>query len=166
MTKFNTSFACFFVTQTMLRTGTRRPVDDYRKTFYLITICTSKIEITKLHFKMHSQRHSATVNVPDVNFLQATGKKEIPATDNWLTGIRWKADQRQETTPGNCSSPATLHIRSLPTYLSHRLPTSSAFQRDFDLSFLTRCARLTRDCSLHHYFILKCFAHKAFQRCD
>lgn len=63
--------------------------------------------------------------------------------------------QGQESSSGNWSSAATPHIHSLPTHLSHWLPTSPMFQCGFDLSFLTRCARLTLDCFLHD-FILVC----------
>lgn len=142
MTKFNTSFACFSVTQTMLKIGTRTPVDDERKTFYLITTCTSKIEITKLHFKMHSQRHSATVNVPDAKFLQATVEKEIPATDNSPTGIRWKEAQtgsrvRRGRRPPQATAALQLPFTFVRSLLTSPTGSQHLLRSDVVLTFLS-----------------------------
>lgn len=67
---------------------------------------------------MLSQHHSATVNVPDAKLLWATGKKEIPATDNLSTGIRWKESQKGS---GVCGAGEQLTQLELCSHPSHSL---------------------------------------------
>lgn len=90
-----------------------------------------KIKITKLQFKMYSQHHSTMVKVPDAKFfckLLAKGKFQPQTTHDQASGerkTRGAAGDAEAGDPLETVVLHSLHIHSLPTYLSQYLVHSS-----------------------------------------
>lgn len=67
-------------------------------------------------------------------FLHATGQREIPAADNSQRGermTRGAAGDAEAGDPQKTEALHSLHIHSLPAYLSQQLPASPVFQCGF-----------------------------------